>query len=163
MKKTLLFVVLLSAAVILTGCGRRLTDKALERAIEQETGGAADVDFNGDNWTATTDQGSVAVGANVGLPADFPTDVYVPDGQVITAVSDLQQNGVSATIQTTMSSSDVIEKYKSELVRQGWTITTTANYGGTMMIGAQKDQRTLAVSAMGGDGLTTVTIVQSAN
>lgn len=162
MKKTLLFVALLSVVVVLTGCGRRLTDRALERAIEQETGGVADIDFNGDNWTATTDEGTVAVGANVGLPADFPSDIYVPDGQVVMAVADMAQNAVSTTIQTNMSSSDVIEKYKSELAEQGWTITTTANYGGVMMIGAGKDDRALTVSVTGGDGLTTVSIIQSA-
>lgn len=63
MKKHYLIVCvsLLLILILLTGCARRIVEKAAEEEIEERTGGEADVDIGKDKVTVETGEGKVEV------------------------------------------------------------------------------------------------------
>ncbi len=53
----------------------------------------------------------------------------------------------------------VIDYYKGELSKNGWTIEATANTGGATVLSAQKDTRTFGVYVVdAGNGSVSVTV-----
>lgn len=80
----------LAACLSLGACGKA-QEAAQEVAAEAATGGKADVDRDGDKTTITTDQGSITVntGAGQSLPADFPSDAFLPEGYRINTIAEM--------------------------------------------------------------------------
>ncbi|MBI5621430.1 hypothetical protein HY933_01005 [Candidatus Falkowbacteria bacterium] len=147
---------------ILGGCGQRLAGEIAERQIENEIGGDADVDFGNNTWSANVNGTAVQVGENVSLPDNFPADVYRIDGTVTSAFSNSGDQAYVVMIQTMMSASDAAQAYQRELAAAGWAMTGSANYGGTFTVVAQKDGRTLSVTAVdSGNGNAIVTLGES--
>lgn len=151
----------------LSGCVKKVTQKAAERAaenaIEQSSGGKANVDLSNDTVTVNTDKGTYQAGGQVSLPAGFPDDIYVPDGQLTAAMSSTEDGGYSVSLTTGGSVAEVQQDFSDKLKDAGWEINLTMNYGGSAMVGANKgDDRTVSVSIASDDnGGVAVTIVTS--
>jgi len=149
-------------ALILGGCGKSLSqiagEKATEALIENQTGGAAKVDINSGNVKVNTAEGSFESGANVKLPADFPKDVYVIDGNIIAAISNQENKGFSISIESDKSPEEVSVIYQDKLKNDGWKITGTMSFEGSSSVIAEKDTRTVSVIIAKNDNKTTVTV-----
>jgi hypothetical protein len=80
----------LAACLSLGACGKA-QEAAQEAVAEAATDGKADVDRAGDKTTITTAEGSVTINSEGGqsLPADFPTDAFLPSGYKINTSADL--------------------------------------------------------------------------
>lgn len=149
-RKYFLFPAIIVAALVLSGCGKSVSQKAnekiAEKIIESQSGGAADVDFDDDNVTVKTDKGKMEVGESVALPADFPSDVYVIEGIIKMAISDTNNNGHTISIETDKSIEDAAAAYQEKLVSDGWKIAGTVNLNDSFMITAEKNERSASVT-----------------
>lgn len=157
----ILIPVLLITALSLAGCGKTVSQKVTEQAIERATNGSADVDVSSGKVTVNTNGTSWQVGESVDLPSDFPTDLYIVDGATIkSAVKTAASNAFSVVMSTTKSVADVKALYDSQLKSNGWTSVSTASFNGSEMIVADKGNRSVTVTIGAGDesGVTAVSL-----
>lgn len=162
-KKVYFLLPVLSLMILtLTGCGKSLSRKASETAaekiIEAQSGGKANVDFNGNNVKVETEQGKFEAGENVKLPSNFPDDVYIIDGNIKAVISDQSSQGQSISIEINKSAEEASAIYQEKLASAGWKIIGTMNFGGGATVIAEKDNRTVSVTINTSDDKTIVTI-----
>ena len=141
--------IILSSSLILSGCGQKIAElgaeKAAERALENSLGGKANVDINGKTMEINTENGSIKSGENISLPGEFPGDVYIIDGRVITYVDNMPGQKYAVSIVTTKSIADAGNIYETKLKEAGWKITASMRAEGTVVLGAKKDDRNLSI------------------
>lgn len=145
--------------VVLTGfgCTKTATEKSLEKSVENATNGTADVDIKNNSVTINTNGSSWQTGEQVSLPSGFPTDVYVVDGTIKSAVTTVAGQAYILSIQTTKTVSEVKSLYETELVADGWTITANATIEGSASLLADKGNRSVTVGiSPNTDGTTVV-------
>ena len=146
--------------LVLSGCGKSISqmagEKAAEKIIENQTGGKANGDINNGNVKVNTKEGNIETGSNVKLPADFPSDVYVIDGNMVAAMSDQANKGFTISIEINKSLDEAFAIYQDEFKKQDWKITGTMNFGESASVAAEKDNRTASVFISKSDDKTTV-------
>ncbi|MFA6098372.1 MAG: hypothetical protein WCV50_00955 [Patescibacteria group bacterium] len=147
------------ALLFISGCGEKTAEKAIETAV----GDHADVDIDGNTVRVNTNTGSLQTGENVSLPSGFPSDVYVIDGTLKSAMSTNENQGYTVSITTSHSISDTKADYESKLAEDGWTISMSLTVEDGASIGATKDNRTTTISIGTDDGQTMVVIGTSYN
>ena len=158
---------LVTASVLaLAGCGQQIAEKAVESAVNNATNGQTNLDLSGGNMNIKDSKTgtSYQAGGNVSWPANFPADVYKVEGNVLSAVANAKDNSYWVMVETPKSVEDVSAAYQAELPKNGWTMTTTANFGGTGTMGAEKGDRTLGIliaPASEEGGKTTLTLSES--
>lgn len=165
-KKTIklsgLFIVLPALLLIITGCGKSVSqvvsEKATEKLIEKQIGGNTDVDINSGNVKMETKDGKFESGTNVKLPADFPSDVYVIEGNITAAISDQTSESFTISIETNKSVEEASAIYQEKFKSDGWKITGTMNFGDSSSVIAENDKRTVSVMIGKGDGKTSVVL-----
>lgn len=167
--KTTLIIIIVAILILLGIISSRFmsSERMIERAIEDATGGEANVDIsrNGETMTFTGGDGETITfseGGNVQLPGSWPNDVPVMDGAMVsysgTSNPSTGESGAFVMFTTERSVEDVSAYYQNELAKSGWTIEGTMNAGGYSVFSATKGERSVGVS-IGGDGaMTTVTI-----
>jgi len=147
--------------------------RAVERAIEQATGGDVNlgedgsVEFKGKD--ADGQNYNVSAGDNVSLPEAWPNSVPVISGAKISYAGSMNNgsdgSGLSVVYTTNRPAAEVTEYYKSGLVSGGWEIQNTIATGDGSMLSATKGENENVVVYIGSsDDETTVNIsVQSQN
>lgn len=133
----------------------------MEKAIEKQTGGEAKVDMQGDGaMKIETDEGTFTTGGD--LPDNWPTDVAVYEDATVSYSASTNpatgKPGSALVLMTTDASADVAAWYKSQLTKDGWTLSSAMEGGGTTIFGATKDDRTLSMMIAGAEGQTSITI-----
>ncbi len=148
--------------LVFTGCGKSVSqtvgEKAAEKIIENRMGGKANVDVDNGNVKINTAGGNLETGSNVKLPADFPSDVYIIDGNIVTAMSDQANKGFTISIEINKSLEEASSIYQAELKKQGWNITGTMNFGDSASVIAEKVNRTASVFISKSADKTTVVL-----
>ena len=168
MKRNVLSLALVTCLALLaltaTGC-QLLAQKATESAIQGATGGAVNV--KGDTVTLKGKDGTEAtISSETKIPADFPSEVPLRDDGNVKAVITSQASGggtsYMVSIQFKVAQSEVLDWYKTELEKGGWTITSTVNTGDGGMIGAEKGDLTLNIvtGSDNSDGYTSIATMQ---
>jgi hypothetical protein len=154
------FVVKSFKAKVSQKIGQTIGENMMEKAIEQTTGQKADVSADGKTVSVKTGDGTMATSEEgaIKLPSDFPSDVFTyPDAKITLAISTPANaaNGTTASYMVAytvnQSVADVAAKYKAEMVKNGWTVDTEANYG-AMMIDFKKGNMDVAVSIGDSEG-----------
>lgn len=143
------------------GCSRKkkaslsekLAESVVERAIEKQGGGKAQVDMQEGQINVTTEEGEVrmSMGENAKLPADFPSDI-VPiyaGAKVMQSVS--TPDGVSVVLSSKDKQADILEFYKSRLTKDGWSTEMAMQVSGSDMVSLKKGESTLQVMLMAAD------------
>jgi len=121
---------LLAAAawLALAGCQRaedRLTKATIERVTQGR--GAADRDGSQVAVRGADDGLSMRAGESLPLPADFPADVYLPEGYTVNSVMDLR--GVSVvSLSAPGELSSLLEAARAGMRARGWTQTLSAQH-----------------------------------
>lgn len=156
-------ILLVAIALVLTGCGKKLSEKAAEKIIEKSTNGQASVDVDRNQVTINTNGGSYQAGEEVKLPAGFPSDVYVIDGTIKAAMTNAENNGYTVSIETSQSVTEAKTRYEKELVDDGWTMSMSLVYEGAASLGATKGNRTTTISISTVSDKTTVVLGTSEN
>jgi len=166
MKQALVW--MLAAAVMgsmVVGCGKklsqRITEKAMEKAIEKDNGGKAHVDLSKGKMTIKTDKGEFAMAGDdekgVNLPKDFPSDVYVYDGaKIMMAMSSPDGHNVSMTVKGDRAK--VLDTYKQKMTANGWKQETAMDMpnGGMLIYTNGNRTEQVMVTQDEGDSDTTV-------
>jgi len=158
-----LIICLAALALSVTGC-QLVAQKATEGALKTATGGAVDV--KGDSVTLTGKDGSQAtVAGDQKIPADFPSDVPLrDDGTVNAVITNQTANGKSymINIRFKVPQNEVLDWYKTELEKGGWTITSTVATGDGGMVAA--DKGSISINVVTGsestEGYTSVITMQ---
>ena len=168
MKRTIvsaaLIICLASLALSISGC-QLLAQKATEGALKSATGGAVNV--NGDSVTIKGKDGSQAtVSGNTKIPADFPTEVPLRDDGTVKAVITNQVPGGGTSymvnIRFKVSQTELLDWYKTELEKGGWTIKSTVATGDGGMVAAEKGdlQVNVVTASDNSDGFTSIITMQ---
>ncbi len=133
----------------LTGCGKSPEEKAIEKFVQQKSGGKVSVDMSQGKVTVKEGNTTVTSGGNVQVPDTFPKDVPIyPKTQVLNSLT------AGDMVHLTLISQENIEKivasYKEQMKQQGWKEITSFAMGTTVTMGYDKDNRhaTVAVSEM---------------
>lgn len=98
-------------ALMLSGCFGNPVESIVEQAIEDQTG--VEVSAGGEDGLAT-------------LPSSWPTEVPVPDGKLLLALS--AEGSYSATIE--LGDADAAQAGLDKFLFAGYQITSEADYGG---------------------------------
>lgn len=141
----------------LTAC-KSVTDKAVEQAVENTTGGAVDVDTSQNKVSVNVNGTSWETGDAVSLPANFPDDIYVVEGTLKVAIANDADQGFTVSLETSKSVSDAKALYQTELKADGWTITGNVDIQGSSSVMATKAKRSVTV-AIGQNSEKTATVV----
>jgi hypothetical protein len=171
-KKILFTIMALCLPLVLTACqspsqkaSEKASEKLAETAIEKSTGGKANVDISGKNVSVDTKEGSMQTGENISLPADFPSDVYVYEGSIKTAITSNDPKGYTVSIETDKPLADIKAAYEQKIVADGWEKTGTMDFGETASVMGKKGNRNLSVMISKGSDKTAIvlTVVEEKN
>ncbi len=155
MKKSSLMLAVLCFALsmTLTGCfqspadmiSEKVGEGLAEKAIESATGGKVDIDSSKGTMNIKSENGNTAIstGGDVKLPDNFPKILVVVDDAKITVATDMGDTS-SVNYLTDMSKADLIEKYKSTLVGDGWKKTMETVTDTISMLTFEKDKQTVS-------------------
>ncbi|MFA6272193.1 MAG: hypothetical protein WC693_03730 [Patescibacteria group bacterium] len=159
MKKVSFIAIMLLAVALVAGagCTKKASENAAENILEESTGGDADVDIDDNTVRINVNGSSMEAGDNVSLPADFPSDIYVADGDLKSS-SKTAENSFSVTIETTKSVSEMQTEYETELANDGWNVNTSLAFEGMVTLGGEKNDRMVTVSISVTEGKTWVII-----
>ena len=145
-----------------TGCGKSPSQYAAERvaekAIEKQTGGQVKIDTGNKTVKYDTNQATYQGGENVQLPSEFPKDVYVPEGKLVSAIVNKQNGLVTISLENPIKAQDLAKMVENKLKSDGWKIVTNMNFGDTYSYIAEKDTRQTSVM-LGGNGNMTNTVI----
>lgn len=141
---------LLLLVIFLGGCGlnsSKISEKAAEKVIENQTGSKVDLSNNGETMTVKSSDGSLTFGAKE-IPSDFPSDVPVypgskPNGSYVATGKD---NGLLVGLETSDDYAKVMSYYLSELKKNNWEVSTTVTDKNTLTYTIKKDDRAGVVS-----------------
>lgn len=151
----------------LTGCAETIVEKAtesaIENAIEAEGGAGAgvEVDLSDGNFEFSTDGVNLQGGENASWPDNLPNDVYQIEGQVLSSMVSAEDNSYWVMLQVEMTAREAYDLYTTELENEGWTAVSSGNFGETLTLSVQKDDRLLTVLATSSEGQTSVTVTEA--
>ncbi len=169
---TTLTLLLSASTALLPGCGKvaEVTmEKMAEKAIEQSTDGNAQVDINSEDGSITMQMKdgdntiNMQTGESVPLPADFPSDVPVPEGATWMMVQTSTGEGGSLMLQGTVGTAmaELAATLKTQAEAQGWESIQNISQGGQMeMMTFSKGEQTLSYTLGTDNGKTTVMVVR---
>ncbi len=128
MSKARLLIVLVVLALVAVGCAKaaeRTIEGAIEKQLEEEGGGNANVDISEDDGSVSieTDEGSMQIGGGE-IPSDFP--LPVPEGAEVVSV--ISTSGETAGSQVSMTFDpdhfdDVATLYDDFFNEQDWEVS----------------------------------------
>jgi len=149
---------LLVVSLTISGCGKTVGEQVAEKSLEASVGGEADVDIKDDKVTIETEEGVWQAGEDITLPSDWPDDIHVAEGKI--AASSVNDLGHSLTLLSDKSVADLKKEYQDQLADDGWEINMSFDMDNNVLLGAEKDGRTLSVSLGIDDGKTAIVIVE---
>ena len=119
--------------VVVAGCS---SETAAEKIAESATGADVDIEENGD-VRISTPEGEMDISSDQELPADFPSDVPVPDGRIESmTTSNATGSGPSYifTVRVDGEVPAVTEQVSADFVAAGWpeVSKTTAADGASL-------------------------------
>ena len=113
----------------LSACGgdaeQKASDKIVEKALENGSGGDVDVDTSDDQVTVDTEDGTVAVGQDVDLPDRFPDSIPMPLADHTITSASTQGDEMAVLVSLTDADVDLDaekEHLVSGLTTGGWTV-----------------------------------------
>lgn len=141
--------------------GKKVGESVMERMIENAGGDKADVNIGGDGkMEIKTEDGTFSTGTDV--PKDWPKDAPVYPGATVQYSASVNPSdgkpGQALVLMTADGPQKVVDYYTTELKDLDWTLSTTAQGGGSAMMGATKDGRVLSLMIAGTEGQTTITM-----
>lgn len=153
-RRALAVPIALMAIASVTSCS---SDKAAENraedAIEDASGGDADVDIDGEKVEITTSEGTVTMGKGE-LPDGFPDDIPVIDGEIMMSMGAADQG-----YQVTMEVDDpqaAFDEASAELEDAGFSKESDAEMAGATTASFQRADQTVILSAGGADDMATL-------
>jgi hypothetical protein len=150
--------VLVFSLVAVGGCKRaseKLTEKVMEKAIERNQGGKADVSIKDGAISVKTSEGEYVGftgGEGTQIPKDFPADVFVPqDAKLLTTVK--VPEGFALTLESKISADKLAAECSAKMKAGGWDEQTSMVMAENLMFsyGRKTDNRTATFMIARGD------------
>ena len=153
------YFIILAAIMVVFGCGENAGEKIIEKALESETGGNAEIDIEENSFRLKTEEGEMTMtaGDSAKLPADFPKDVFLYKGADLNTAMELPE-GFNLMFQTKDDSSKVSEAYLTEMEAKGWSKEMSMDMGGQKMMMFKKDERIANVSIASDEEMTQIAL-----
>lgn len=109
---------------------QKVAEKATEAAVDHITGGKVDLNSKDGSLTFKDNEtgNTVAWGADVKLPDDFPKELPVyPNAKIVAAAVDRSDanNASTYVLSVTDAPKVAVAWYETELKKAGWTVKTT--------------------------------------
>lgn len=160
---TLLVAALITGVLALPGC-RRAGEASAEKAIEHASGDKVDLHQEGDTVGIHSEQGEMTVAAaedrgSVSLPADFPSDVFLPDQRTVSSAMDM--GGMKAVnLATPDSLAQVSADVEKTMQAQGWKrdISMQPSADSSTLIYSKDKRQTVYQLIKSGNGGTQVAV-----
>jgi hypothetical protein len=156
--------ILFAAAGAMGGC-QRAGEAIAERAIEGASGDKVDIDQHGDTVSIKTEQGEMKVataedGGSVALPADFPSDVFLPTQRAVNSAMDM--GGMKMVNVTTSAAPSVVSAdVEKAMQAQGWKREMAMQAEGSSTLIYTKEQRQAVYQMTQADGGGTQLAIRS--
>lgn len=151
--------------LLLPACGNAvegLAENAVERAIENEVGGDADVQVDEDSVTIDTQDGSITAGSG-SVPDDFPSDIALVEGEVSFAQRIETADGIGWSVQVAAADGDaaaVAEQVRADLTAAGFTVDDQAQLpsadGGATVLAERADLSAFVLVSSDGQSTTVI-------
>lgn len=148
-KLVLLCLALFIIPFLIAGCSKSPEERAIEKFVEQKSGGQVKLDVSQGKITVKEGNTTVTSGAGVKIPDTFPKDVPVyPDTQVLNSMTAVDT--IHLTLVSKESTEKIIASYKAKMKQEGWkeTASFTAGTMATMAYDKGNRRATIAVSPM---------------
>lgn len=122
-------IVFLAFSLLLAGCGkaasRQIGEEATEKALEEATGGQAQVEFGKDGAVEVkTAEGTVSVGSDYEWPEKMPEDIpRLDEGKIVSVIeSDPAQGPQTIFVGMENIPATALKAYKEKMEQEDWTI-----------------------------------------
>lgn len=136
----------------------KVAENMVENAIEQSTGGQAEVDLDGGTgeMTVETEAGKFTAGKNE-IPENFPQDLPLyPGAEIVQTISGTE--AVSVVLSTGDTVSEAADYYKLKLTENDWTLVSTTTIENATVYGIEKEAMSGAVIISDTEGTTQISI-----
>jgi len=141
--------VLAAALLALAACGKSPGERAAEAAIEQATGGKADVDAKTGKVEIKGDDGSkmtISGGADAKLPATFPKDMYLPADYKVLSVMEMP-NAMVVQLDAKGELAALADAAGKKMASEGWKQSLSMQQSSEQRVTMyEKDKRSATVS-----------------
>jgi len=147
MIKSLSVVSVLVLILALAACGKSGEEKALEKKVDQSSGGQVKVDLSQQEIKIKDQHGEATISSKglAQIPADFPKDVYVhPNTKIL--ISQTVEGGYHLLLESVENPEPLINTYKEKMKAQGWKETTALAMGPAAIFTYEKDKRKAMVT-----------------
>ncbi len=143
---------------------RKVGESAAESILSSATGGKVDVSSSGNGASVTTKDGTVSTGDKASWPADMPGSIPKVSSGAIT-YSSKNASGVYTywSVVYDKGSTDIITKYKADLVAKGWTVTGEVNSSYIDSVTATLGKLEVSLSYDPSSGGMTLAVTQTNN
>jgi hypothetical protein len=140
---------LLCLILLAFGCDKSSEEKAVEKQIEKQTGGKADVDLSNKKMKVSgeTEVGKYTVTSGEGteIPEGFPADVFVYRPSKTVMAMEIPE-GYSLALTTRDDSAKVFDAYSKEMKAKGWAEEAAMKMESQSVLVYQKDERVVNIS-----------------
>lgn len=168
-RPTQLLFAAISLTMVLVACGKKPEEAAAEAAIKAATGADATVRHDGDATTTSikTKDGELNIqsGEGLSLPADFPTDVYLPAGYQVKNVMNMGPMH-SLVVDIPGQAPAVSKEITGKMEAGGWktAMSMQSGQGSMLSFTRDSDKRTATYTmSPGQDGKLTLSVQQTAD
>ncbi len=153
------YFIMFAAMMVVFGCGEKAGEEIMEKALESETGGNAEIDIEENSFRLKTEEGEMTMtaGEAVKLPADFPKDIFLYRGADLNMAMELPQ-ATNLMFETKDSVSEVSQAYLDEMRKKGWAKEMSMDMGERQMMVFTKDDRTANVSVASDEEMTQIAL-----
>lgn len=159
------FILIVSVtALLLPGCSKKVEEKVIEKALEQQTGGQADVDLTDGQVNIKTKDGTASLtsGKNAKIPDDFPSDIYLYKGAGVKMAVQVPQ-GHSVVLTSKDAIQKVVDTYKKEMKANGWEQKAAMDMGAQTMLSFTKKERSAVFMCATENNETVINITAGKN
>ncbi|OQX99004.1 MAG: hypothetical protein B6I20_10350 [Bacteroidetes bacterium 4572_117] len=156
MKKLAVFVLgFLFIGILSCGSGKTDEEKAesmIESIVKNASGKDVDIEIDEDGEaseiTFTSDEGEMKITSGNELPDNFPSDIFVVDGEIegVGNVSSDKGQMVSFAIKTDDDVSEVAEEITKEMKSEDWKSTMNMSSGSESIQIYTKDENSASIS-----------------
>jgi hypothetical protein len=157
MFKPAMTMVLVFGLIAIGGCkraGEKLSEKIMEKAIEKNNGGKADVAIKDGAISVKTAEGEYVgfSGEGAQIPPDFPADVFVPkEAKLLTTVK--VPEGFALTLESKQSADQLAAECAAKMKADGWDEQSSLVMAENLLFtyGRKTDKRTASIMIARGE------------
>lgn len=159
MIKTLAALLLIASVALTASCRKKADERAIEKAIEKQSGGKVKADISKGQVTFKSKEGEMTItsGGGAKVPEGFPKDVLVYRGAEV-LMSAKERDSFTVMLTTGDNSETVAEAYKKAMKSEGWEEETSLQTPQGVGLTYKKEKRIAIVNITKDDKKTQISL-----